>query len=258
MKRRVRTEHNIRERWLVPYSDFVTVLLCFFIVMYSLSTLDAEKFAALARALQQALGGGGNIVIEAPMSSVGPDTMQPLAGEPSPSPNEHLSDSIQLAVIEQQIREMIKESGIEAQVETTTEERGLVISIQDTVLFDSGSAELTPFARQIMDELGLILLQTPNYLRVEGHTDNRPINTPRFPSNWELSVARSTSVIQYLIARHNFPPERLGAAGYGEYRPKAPNNTAENQQLNRRVDFVILSSRFEGAEPVSFEHEQAE
>jgi chemotaxis protein MotB len=100
-----------------------------------------------------------------------------------------------------------------------------------------------------MGKLGLILLQTPNFIRIEGHTDNVPINTPRFPSNWELSVARATSVVQYLISRHNFPPERLSATGYGEYRPKASNATAEGRQKNRRVDFVILSSLYEKAEP---------
>lgn len=251
MRRSRRYEKDIRERWLLPYSDFTTVLLCFFIVMYSLSTIDAEKFEALARVLQQALGGGGSIVIEAPLSDIGPDAVQPFSKDRVT--DDFLADSIQLAVIEQQLRELFEQSGIAAQVEIATEERGLVVSIQDTVLFASGSAELTAFAREVMDDVGLVLLQTANYIRVEGHTDNQPIHTVRFPSNWELSVARSTCVIQYLIARHNFPPERLGATGYGEYRPKVSNDTPENRQVNRRVDFVILSSKYEGSEPAPFE-----
>lgn len=250
MKRSRRCVKDVRERWLLPYSDFTTVLLCFFIVMYSLSTIDAEKFAALARVLQQALGGGGAIVIETPLSDVGPDTMEPFAGEVGYE--DILADSIQLAVIEQQLRDLFEESGIAGQVAMTTEERGLVVSIQDTVLFDSGSANLTPFAHDIMNNLGLVLLQTANYVRVEGHTDNQPINTPRFPSNWELSGIRATNVVKYLIARHNFPPERLGATGYGEHRPVAPNDTPENRQVNRRVDFVILSSKFESSEPAPY------
>jgi len=242
-------EHDTRERWLVAYADFVTVLLCFFIVMYSLSSINAQKFSELARALQNAMGGGGNIVIEAPLAAVGPDTFEPFTRDSSVPGRDAVSDSIELAVIERQIQELIKEHGLEAEVQTVTEERGLVISVQDTVLFVSGSADLTPRAAEIMDKLGLILLQTPNYIRVEGHTDNLPINTPRFPSNWELSVGRSTSVIQYLLARHNFPPQRLSASGYGEYRPKAANDTVANRQLNRRVDFVVLSSKFEASEP---------
>lgn len=254
MKRRSsHAEHDTRERWLIAYADFVTVLLCFFIVMYSLSSIDAQKFSELARALQNAMGGGGNIVIETPLSAVGPDTFEPFTRNSSVEGRDLVSDSIELAIIEKQIQELIEDYGLEAEVATVTEERGLVISVQDTVLFVSGSADLTPRAKEMMDKIGLILLQTPNYIRIEGHTDNLPIHTSRFPSNWELSVGRSTSVIKYLIARHNFPPERLAAAGYGEYRPKAPNDNASNRQLNRRVDFVVLSSKYGASEPAVYE-----
>jgi len=238
-----------REKWVLPYADFVTVLLCFFIIMYSLSSVDAEKFAALARALQHALGGRGTVLIEAPDASIGPDAHYPIEIDRGISMVHDASFLAQIASVQQQVQALIEEAGLAAQIETSVEERGLVISVQDTVLFHTGSAELTPQAREVMDKLGLILLQTPNYIRIEGHTDNVPINTPRFPSNWELSAARATSVVQYLISRHNFPPERLSATGYGEYRPKASNATAEGRQKNRRVDFVILSSLYEKAEP---------
>jgi len=238
-----------REKWVLPYADFVTVLLCFFIVMYSLSSVDAEKFAALARALQHSLGGRGTVLIEAPDASIGPDSYNPIELDRGISQVHDTAFLAQIASVQQQVQELMDEAGLTAQIEMFTEERGLVISVQDTVLFSSGSAKLTPQAREVMDKLGLILLQTPNYIRIEGHTDNVPINTPRFSSNWELSVARATSVVQYLIARHNFPPERLSATGYGEYRPKATNATAEGRQKNRRVDFVILSSLYEKSEP---------
>ncbi|MBE0466185.1 MAG: OmpA family protein [Candidatus Desulforudis sp.] len=238
-----------RERWVLPYADFMTVLLCFFIVMYSLSSVDAEKFAALARALQHSLGGRGSVLIEAPDAAIGPDERFPFEIDRGISKVHDATYLAQIASVQQQVQELMDEVGLTGQVEMKVEERGLVISVQDTVLFATGSAELTSLAREIMDKLGLIILQTPNYIRIEGHTDNVPINTPRFPSNWELSAARSTSVVQYLIARHNFPPERLSATGYGEYRPKAANTTPDGRQKNRRVDFVILSSTFEMVEP---------
>lgn len=237
-----------RERWVLPYADFVTVLLCFFIVMFSLSSVDAYKFAALARSLHQALGGRGSVLIDAPDASLSPQ--QPFPIELDELMNgDYTSFLAQMVPVQQQVQELINEAGLTASVEMTSEERGLVISVQDTVLFAVGSADLTAGARELMDKLGLILLQTANYIRIEGHTDNVPINTLRFPSNWELSAARSTSVVQYLIARHNFPPGRLSATGYGEYRPKDTNETPEGRQKNRRVDFVVLSSTYEKSEP---------
>jgi len=238
-----------RERWVLPYADFVTVLLCFFIVLYSLSTIDAHKFAALARSLHHALGGQGSVLIEAPDASLGPDERFPMELDKGFVKSSDTAFLAQMAPVQKQVQELMEEAGLTAHIEMTTEERGLVISIQDTVLFATGSADLTPTAREIMDKLGLILLQTPNYIRIEGHTDNVPINTPRFPSNWELSAARSTSVVRYLIARHNFPPGRLSATGYGEYRPRDTNDTAQGRQRNRRVDFVVLSSIYEKTEP---------
>lgn len=238
-----------RERWVLPYADFVTVLLCFFIVLYSLSSVDAEKFAALARSLHHAMGGRGSVLIEAPDASLGPEERFPMELDKGFIRVSDTTFLAQMAPIQKQVQELVDEAGLTAQVEMTTEERGLVISVQDTVLFVTGSADLTPSARDIMGKLGLILLQTSNYIRIEGHTDNVPINTPRFPSNWELSVARSTSVVRYLIARHNFPPGRLSATGYGEYRPKDTNDTVQGRQKNRRVDFVVLSSTYEKSEP---------
>lgn len=238
-----------RERWAVPYADFVTVLLCFFIVLYSLSSVDAEKFAALARSLHHALGGRGSVLIEAPDASLGPEERFPMELDKGFVEASDTTFLAQIAPVQKQVQKLMDEAGLTASIEMRTEERGLVISVQDAVLFTTGSADLTPTAREIMGKLGLILLQTPNYIRIEGHTDNVPINTPRFPSNWELSVARSTSVVRYLIARHNFPPGRLSATGYGEYRPKDTNDTAHGRQKNRRVDFVVLSSTYEKIEP---------
>ena len=232
-----------RERWLITYADLITLLLIFFIVMYAISKVDADKFAAIAQALTRALGGSG-MVLPHPGASVSPGV-----GQPQSAVTPGASEGLELARVKSQLEEVLAQRGLNAYFSVRQEERGIVLSIQDTVLFDLGKADLRPEARKIIDEVGLVLLQTPNYIRIEGHTDNWPIHTERFPSNWELSVARACSVVQRLVQGLNFPPERLSATGYGEYRPRAPNDTPENRQLNRRVDFVILSSKYKNVEP---------
>ncbi|MBO8129217.1 MAG: OmpA family protein [Peptococcaceae bacterium] len=234
------------ERWLITYADLITLLLIFFVVLYSFSKIDAEKFAAIAESLTKALGGGQmSFILDQPGTSIAPG----LQNQSNDIDLQQSAEAVQLARIEGQLRKFIKEKGLDASISVISEERGVVLSIQDTVLFESGKARLTPEAKEIIDEVGLLLLSVPNYIRIEGHTDNLPIHTREFPSNWELSVARACSVVQRLIKKHNFPPERLSATGYGEYRPRVPNDTAEHRQINRRVDFVILSSKYIKTEP---------
>jgi len=156
---------------------------------------------------------------------------------------------VRLQRVKSQLASFIKEENLGASVSVRSEERGIVVSFQDPVLFALGSAELTTQAKEILYKVGSLLLDIPNYIRVEGHTDDLPIHTARYPSNWELSVARATSVVQELIRSLGFPPERLSATGYGEYRPRVPNTSDANRQLNRRVSIVILSSEYEVAEP---------
>ena len=114
-----------------------------------------------------------------------------------------------------------------------------MVRLAESLLFDLGSAELTPQALGFIDKVATILVAANKLVRVEGHTDNVPIHTAQFRSNWELSTARASSVIRYLIEKFNFSPELLSASGYGEYRPIAPNDTPENRAKNRRVEFVI-------------------
>jgi chemotaxis protein MotB len=125
-------------------------------------------------------------------------------------------------------------------VKINYESEGIVLSFQDTVLFDLGSANLRPEAENVIDKVTAVMAKSPFKLRVEGNTDDLPINTAQFPSNWDLSVARATSVVRMMIKDPNMDPGRLSIMGYGEYRPVAPNDSPENRQLNRRVDIVIL------------------
>ncbi len=118
-------------------------------------------------------------------------------------------------------------------------EKGLIVSLKEKILFETGKSDLSPEAKAVLDKLYPLFLEIPNQIIVEGHTDNVPIQTVQFPSNWELSAARATQVIRYLIEEKNFPQVRIAATGYGEYHPLVSNETLEGRAENRRVDFVI-------------------
>lgn len=224
------------ERWLLTYSDMITLLMIFFIMMYVISNVNMQKFQALAAALRVALKGE-------------PTGMFTNAG-PSLAPGEG-SEAMQLSQIEKELESYLKQKGLSGLVTVREEERGLVISFQETVLFPRGSAELTPEAKRVIAQVGTILKRVPNYIRIEGHTCDLPINTPQFPSNWELSAARAITVLKELIATNQIPPNRLSATGYGEYRPRYPNDSEEHRRMNRRVDIVILRTKYGEVEPVS-------
>lgn len=230
------------ERWLLTYADLITLLMIFFVVMYALSNVDANKFRAIADTLSKALGGGGGMVLNNP----GPSIVPGRSGELNIQ--EQTGEARQLEQIKQELEVFIRENNLSAQVSVISEERGVVVSFQTPVLFPSGSAELVPPAVSMIHRIGVILIKAHNYVRVEGHTDNLPISTRQYPSNWELSSARATRVVQELVKGLGFPPERLSATGYGEYRPRAANNSGANRQLNRRVDMVVLKSKYERSE----------
>ncbi|MEW6172572.1 MAG: flagellar motor protein MotB [Bacillota bacterium] len=247
-KREVKEANH--ERWLITYADLITLLLIFFVVLYTFSNIDAKKFAGIAQSLSEALGGSAGMVV----SGQGPSVVSgaPVSQETIETKinlNTDAVENLQLQKIREQIEKYAKEQGLAAKVSARIEERGVVVTIQDTALFPVGSADLTPQARVIVHKVGQILRTTDNYIRVEGHTCDLPIHTPRFPSNWELSTARATSVVQELLRTDNFPPQRLSASGYGEYRPMVANNSEANRQQNRRVDFVVLRSRYKEVEP---------
>lgn len=243
-RRNQEPEKENSERWLITYADLITLLLIFFVVMYTLSKIDANKYHAIASSLAKTMGGSSSI-----MESGGPSMV------PGSSEHKELATAIEqteqekMEKMRQQIEEYVNENGLAGKVTVVIEERGVVISFQDVVLFPLGSAELTNNSQEIVDKVGGILSQTTNYIRVEGHTDNLPIRTSKFPSNWELSLARSASVLHRLIEHSQIPPERLSATGYGEYRPRKPNDSDANRQENRRVDIIVIRSKYQEVEP---------
>lgn len=237
-------EKENNERWLITYSDLITLLLIFFIVMYTLSKVDADKYQAIAASLSKTMGGSQSI-----MESGGPSIVPGADQDQGETSDLNEVEQQNLEKIKQQIQEYVDNNGLAGKVTVTIEERGVVVSFQDVVLFSLGVADLSPSSREIVDKIGAILHQTNNYIRVEGHTDNLPIRTSQFPSNWELSLARSASVVHRLIEYSQIPPDRLSATGYGEYRPRLANDTDTNRQQNRRVDIVVLRTKFQEVEP---------
>jgi chemotaxis protein MotB len=143
----------------------------------------------------------------------------------------------------------VREANLGLAVYSVATDRGLVIHIMEGALFEDGQADLTASARDVLRVVGADIKKTENHIRVEGHTDPRPISTPRFPSNWELSTARATSVLRYMVDSVGLAPERVSALGFGEFRPLSPNDSPEGMAKNRRVDIVVLSEAMMMSEP---------
>lgn len=226
--------------WMTTYGDLITQVLIFFVLLFSFSNVDTNKFNAVMLSLQGSLGimNGGMDLNEGSFIEGGEVGDFLISAE----------EQQEFEALQDEIEEIVASDNLKG-VQVNLDERGLVIRLIEGVLFDSGKANIKDEAKVILDKLAPVLKETHRQIRIEGHTDNLPIHTPEFPSNWELSTARAVNVIKYLIEKHNFSPYILSAAGYGEYRPIAPNDSDKNRALNRRVDIVILKSTSESSEP---------
>ncbi len=238
------------ERWLVSYADFITLLFAFFVVMFSSARIDKQKTAQLAQAIQtafQAMGAPAsaqaNPGVEAKAVTAALNSPDALARVPAPQLGSadvnHKGEDF--AAIQKELEKLLSPEIKRQEVALRIEPDGLVISLREIGFFDSGSAEIKPQAMAAIARVANFLRQRNCALRIEGHTDNIPIHTSLFASNWELSTARATVLVKMLIEQDGFSPERLSAAGYGEFHPVADNSTTAGQQLNRRVDIVVLA-----------------
>ncbi|MCR4430514.1 MAG: OmpA family protein [Tepidanaerobacteraceae bacterium] len=226
--------------WMTTYGDLMTQILIFFALLFALSSVDTKKFDIYISSLQGSLGiiQGGQTLEKGEFIESGEVGQFLVSAE----------EQRQFERLEQDVKDIIKKNDLSG-VQVEMDERGLVIRFVEGVLFDSGKAEIKKQAMAVLDKIVPVLKQSRRQIRVEGHTDNVPIHTREFPSNWELSTARAVNVVRYFIDKHNFSPYTISAAGYGEYRPVAPNDTDKHRALNRRVDIVILKSVSEDEEP---------
>lgn len=242
MDKKPKEEKGGAPEWMVTYGDLVTLLMCFFVLLFAFSEIDAQKFNAVMQSFQGSAG-----VLEAGKSL----SEDQLVFDASPEKNStpRTSDVEELLIvknllepIKEKIEEEFKGSPYEESVEIEIENNKLVIRLKNNVLFDSAKADIKPEAIEVLSILGEILKGDEflgTEIAIQGHTDDVPINTERFPSNWELSMSRSGSVLKYFLNELGFPPTRLSTAGFGEYKPIDTNETAEGRANNRRVEIII-------------------
>ncbi len=270
MRKKKVSEHVNHERWLVSYADFITLLFAFFTTLYAISTIDAQKMGRMVLSMRASFNGS--------MFPDGSDSLSVNKGAGAGSALSHdlvenvdvpkdkalkeyamtslkdlktnfvenplpRGEVVAMAHLKDNVDAVVKKRAMTGKVRTRMESRGLVI-ILDGTNFDSGSDQLRSDGRQMLDDLAQDLRSMNNMIRIEGHTDNVPIKTVRFPSNWELSTARATSIVAYLIEKYDFRPEKLSGSGFGEFCPIDSNDTPEGRARNRRVDIVVLNSNY--------------
>lgn len=268
MKKKSKPKKENGERWLLTYSDMITLLLALFILLYGMSNTDAQKMEQLAAGLNQSLGDGNGISIfdgtEGIMDGAGNSISNPneTGGQTStgttltPGPTGTLNNTPATIETEQDMKtlakgidEILNEMGMGETAGTTIEERGLIITFADDVFFDSGKAELKSDMKKGLSQIATLLNRVDNPLVIEGYTDNNPISfSSTFSSNLQLSLVRAGVVAEYLIDIQEVDGARISAVGYGEYRPIASNDTQEGRNKNRRVTITVLYNEITGME----------
>lgn len=237
-------------RWMTTYSDMITLILVFFILLFSMSQIDLVKFEAVAESFRNRVifdHYPSTIPMEHPSES-------PELREGSKDFRENffdreddgdlseyeVNDAESLDDLLAEIQAFLRENDLENDITANRSEQGVVLILQERILFDSGEANIKPSGEPFLDQVGLLLKNLPNKVRVEGHTDNRPISTMQFPSNWELSAGRASSVIRHILESNDLEENRFIAVGYSDTRPIVENDSPENWSKNRRVEIVIL------------------
>ena len=246
MSKKKHEEHENHERWLVSYADFITLLFAFFVVMYSISSVNEGKFRTVSDSIKAALN-----PISSPLTTAVPFTVgQNKAVTVKPT----IESATEPAV--RRLREIMRSLKNETQLEITQLKEltngDIVLTLPDTVLFRPGEAVLRPEALPFVQAMGEVLVELNRHVRIEGHTDNVPIATAQFPSNWELSASRAVTVVRTLSERYEVPSQNLSAVGHADSRPQTDNLTPEHRAKNRRVEIVVLERKPESypSEPI--------
>lgn len=254
-KKQKHPEHVNLERWLISYADFITLLFATFVVLYALSQVDIKDFKALEDSIQKAFSApsimqGDPSIMENSSNSIF-DSSQ-ADSMITPLMMEYISQKYEQQAMQEmqsEIDKNIKNGELDG-VEAISTNDGLVIRFKGDYLFSSGSAQLNPHAKKTLDKIGVIIAKKfiLHNMRIEGHTDNQPMSSKIYPSNWELSSARAGSIIRYFTKRFNFMPSLFTSVGFADTRPIANNSYAAGRNKNRRVEIVILKNRFNSSE----------
>jgi len=252
--------HVNHERWLVSYADFITLLFAVFVVLYAMGQSDKKKVEEVVKSIQQSFGmatAGAPTpkinVIDSQTITVIPALKPEVKTSPMDRPRsgqgKARADEKDFRQIKAAIEAYLVRQGAQHKVSLEITRRGLIVSLKEVGFFPSGQADIKPEAYELINTIAEVVTQYNNPLRLEGHTDNIPISTSQFPSNWELSTARATRALKYLLKNFDIETGKISATGYAEFRPLAENSTAEGRAKNRRVDLVMLSGEGERGEP---------
>lgn len=253
-------KHANHERWLVSYADFITLLFAVFVVLYAMGQSDKKKVEEVMQAIQQSFGMATtgatapkiNVIASQEITvipSLKPEIKMSPIGRPRNGQAKARAEEKDFRQIKSAVEAYLVKQGAQSKVTLEITRRGLIVSLKEAGFFNSGQANIKPEAYELINTIAEVMTQYNNPLRLEGHTDNVPINTSQFPSNWELSTARATQGLKYLIKNFDVDPNKISATGYAEFRPISDNTTSEGRAKNRRVDLVMLSGEAEHGEP---------
>ena len=243
------------ERWLVSYADFITLMFAFFVVMFAISQVDAQKLGRFVESVNVAFEMKGVFPESRPQPIVAsPSTGGGIGVRPNLAPPKitvvtGTIPSRRSSEVRRALQRMLLRSRLQDKLRVRLDRRGVTVSLSEAGFFDTGSAQVRADALPTLHDLAETLKVADAPIAVEGHTDNVPISTQQFPSNWELSTVRATTIVRYLVEQQGYDPLRLSATGFAEYRPVGDNATADGRALNRRVDLVILTEASEGPVP---------
>ena len=231
------------ESWLIPYADLLTLLLALFIVLFAMSSVDAVKFQQLSKSFNDVFSGGtGVFEFQSPMPEGQMES--PDERKEDVKKNDEVDgakDLEELLAVQKKVNSYIDEKKLSDKLETSLTDEGLLVSIRDNVLFESGRAEVRTGDLTIANEIAdLLIMEPPRNIIISGHTDNVPIRTARYESNWELSVMRAVEFMKIILKNEQLDPRWFSAKGFGEFQPVAANETAEGKARNRRVEILIL------------------
>ena len=235
-RRKKKQEECSDESWLLPYADLLTLLLALFIVLFASSSIDQERMQRLSSVFNDIFDGNSGI-----MQNNSP-TEVPRPGDSNQELEaaSYLEDQRSLGEIQDKLDEYIALNELEGQFETHLTDEGLLITIRDSILFEMGKAEVSAEYLPLVEEVAeLLIFDRPRQVIITGHTDNIPIHTAEYASNWELSMMRALNFLRALVAHKDMDPSFFSAKGYGEYQPIASNDTAEGRSKNRRVEVLI-------------------
>jgi len=261
MRRKTRHQHENHERWLVSYADFITLLFAFFVVMFASSQADKGRAKEVSEAVQKALENGKMPSIAAILGGSvddkgrgnaemqGPGGHKVPLSRPAPKIRDAELKAVELQASLKLLSAELEKEIQQGKVQVKMEPRGLVVSLRQAAFFPSGEDTIAPETYPIIDKLASAIQQLANPIRLEGHTDSKPIYTDRFHSNWELSAARAIAMLNLLSGRYKIPADRMAIVGYADTAAIESNETEEGRAKNRRVDIVILNTPALKAEP---------